>query len=220
MRADYPDGLPAADTLVMRGRGVMRIGPVAVPMRHIVEIEPGEGFVRRMDLTWYGLTIARGEDTFVGGRGRMVTPVGTFEGEKIDQGANIVNWIEVLTVPGVLATREDVSWEPVDVGTARLVFPLGENQDEVLVHFDEMTGRPDTITCQRYKDADETARKILWTARMRDRRELGGVLVATEIDATWEGARKPWATFRYTDVWVNAGTPGIVAAKRVQAKGE
>lgn len=219
LRAEYPDGLPVADSLVMRGRGVMRIGPVPVPMRHVVEIRPGEGFARRMDLTWYGIAFAHGKDTYVGGHGKMVTPVGEFEGDKIDQGANIVNWLEVLAVPGVLATSEGVRWEPVDENSARLVFPLKDAEDSVVVHFDPKTGAPAQVTAQRYKDADTAAKKLLWTAGMRDRKVLGGLQVSGEVDALWEGADKPWATFGYTDVWVNAATPNFDAALATRAGG-
>lgn len=211
LRSSYPDGVPLVDSLVMRGRGVMRIGSIPVPMRHTIEIHPGEGFVRRMDLTWYGIAFAHGKDVFTGGHGVMTTPVGTYEGEKIDQGANMVNWIEALAAPGVLITDPAVRWEPIDESSARLVFPFGDADDEVTMFFDPETGAPTKIVAMRYKDADADARKLVWTARMMDRRVLGGLPVATEVDATWQGFDKPWATFRYTDVWFGASLGEFVA---------
>lgn len=213
LRTAYPGGVPVADTIVMRGTGHMRIGPLPVPMRHRVEIRPGEGFVRRMDLTWYGLAFARGKDTFVRGRGFMSTPVGDFEGDKIDQGADVVNWLETLAAPGVLLTNPEVQWEAVDAHSAQLSYPHDGGRDELTLYFNAVSKLPVRATAMRYKDAGPEAMKLEWTARMRDHETLGGVPVATEIDATWQGARRPWATFDYTDVWVNVGIPEMQAAE-------
>lgn len=200
LRTEYPDGLPMHTNVYMRGTGVMRFGPVAVPFRHQVELVPGEGFVRRMDLTWYGMVIARGKDTYVDGRGFMKTPVGGFGGDKIDQGADVVNWLEALAVPAAVLGDRRVRWEPVDDTSARLVYPHGGGEDSFVLGFDPKSGLPSWAKAQRYKDADATAEKLEWTATMKDRKSFDGVHTATVVDATWEGASKPWATFRMTDV--------------------
>ncbi len=123
-RAEFPQGLPVYDTVVMRGTGTMRIAGIALPFRHLVELRPGRGFYRKMDITWFDIAFLHGLDTFVDGTGVMNTPVGRVDGAKIDQGANVVNWLELLAVPGVLAETPGVRWEPIDQTSARLVVPF------------------------------------------------------------------------------------------------
>ncbi len=88
-RAEFPQGLPVYDTVVMRGTGTMRIAGVGLPFRHVVEVRPGRGFYRKMDITWMNIAFLHGLDTFVDGTGVMNTPVGRVDGPKIDQGANV-----------------------------------------------------------------------------------------------------------------------------------
>lgn len=212
LRADYPDGLPVADSIVMTGRGEMRMAGLRIPMRHRVEIRPGRGFLRRMELTWFGITVAKGRDTFVEGVGKMETPVGPASGPEIDQGANVVNWLEALTLPGTLVEDDRVRWEPVDEDTARLVYPFGDDEDSVLITFGSQTGRPAIIGAKRYRNAGD-AEKADWTAHMWDRAMLeGGVAANRFVDAEWAMDGRPWATFEYESAWANAPVPEYDAA--------
>jgi hypothetical protein len=219
LRADYPDGAPAYDTAYMRGRGVMRIGPLELPFRHRVEYRPGEGFVRQMDLTWYGIAVLHGLDTFVGGRGRMVTPGGAFDGPQIDQGANIANWLEATASPGTLLSDPRVRWEPIDDNSARLVVPLGDEEDSMVIGFDPVTGEPTTARAKRFRGASD-GEKSEWLVEMRDRKRVnGGVRVSSTIDATWVGDARPWATFRYDSGWGNVAVPELDDAERAAEQG-
>jgi len=217
LRADFPNGAPAYDTAYMRGRGVMRIGPLELPFRHRVEYRPGAGFVRQMDLTWYGIAVLHGLDTFVGGHGRMVTPGGAFDGAQIDQGANIANWLEATASPGTLLEDPRVRWEPIDEHSARLVVPFGDAEDSMVIGFDPRTGEPTTARAKRFRGATD-GEKSEWLVQMRGRTTVdGGIRVSTRIDATWVGDPRPWATFEYDSGWGNVGVPELDDAERSEA---
>jgi hypothetical protein len=216
----YPDGLPAYRSLAMRGTGVMRIGPVEMPFRHQAQIRPGEGFVRRMDLTWFDRAILHGLDTYADGTGRMVTPVGPESGSKIDQGANMASWLEALAAPGVLETHPGVRWEPVDDTHARLIIPLGGGSDELVVGFDPVTARPVTARAMRFRGETATERSP-WLVEMSGyRRVEGGLEVATKVDVTWVEMGKPWATFIYDGAWADVAVPEIDAVSAPSAAQE
>ena len=214
LRTDFPDGAPVYDTAVMQGLGVMRIGPLPLPFRHRVEYRPGEGFVRRMDLTWYGVPVLHGLDTFVGSRGRMVTPGGAFDGPQIDQGANIANWLEATASPGTLLSDPRVRWEPVGKTSARLVVPFGDGEDSIVIGFDPESGEPTTARAMRFRGAEDTAKRE-WFVEMSKRTTLDdGVLVSTKTNLTWVGDPRPWATFEYDAGWVNVAVPDLDVAER------
>jgi hypothetical protein len=212
-RAEFPQGLPVYDSVVMRGTGTMRMAGVALPFRHLVELRPGRGFYRKMDITWFDIPFLHGLDTFVDGTGVMNTPVGRVDGPKIDQGANVVSWLELLAVPGVLAESPGVRWEPIDQASARLVVPFADAEDSIVVGFDPRTGEPTTARASRYRGAD-SAEKTGWVATMSNRRRLPGGMgrLAARMDAKWDDDTKPWATFEYEAAWPNAATPGFDAA--------
>lgn len=213
-RADYPQGLPVYDSLAMGGTGVMRIGPLSLPFRHRVEVRPGEGFYRTMDITWFGFRVLRGLDTFVDGKGVMKTPVGPASGPKIDQGANVVSWLEVLASPGTLAEYPGVRWEPIDDDSARLVVPFGEREDSIVIAFDPSTHAPVTAATDRFR-ANESEAKTHWVAHLDERTEFaGGFKTATVVDAQWDGDERPWATFEYDVAQPNGPVPGFDKAAR------
>ena len=196
----------------------MRIAGVALPFRHQLELRPGRGFYRKMDITWFDIAFLHGLDTCVDGVGVMNTPVGRVDGPKIDQGASIIAWLELLAVPGVLAENPRVRWEPIDDASARLVVPFGDGEDSLVIGFDPATGAPATARTYRYRDAD-SAEKTGWLATMRDRKTVPGGMgpIATTVDAQWDGDDRPWATFAYDSAWPNAAVPGYDEASRQSA---
>jgi len=217
-RAEFPSGLPVYDSVVMRGTGTMRIAGVALPFRHHLELRLGRGFYRKMDITWFDIAILHGLDTCVDGVGVMNTPVGRVDGAKIDQGANIIAWLELLAVPGVLAENPRVRWEPIDDTSARLVVPFADGEDSLVIAFDPATAAPASARTYRYRDAD-SAEKTGWVATMRDRRVVPGGLgrIETTVGAQRDGEERPWATFVYDSAWPNAAVPGYDAASAQDA---
>jgi hypothetical protein len=212
-RAEFPAGLPVYDTVVMQGTGIMRIAGIGLPFRHRVELRPGRGFYRKMDLTWFNIAFLHGLDTCIDGVGVMNTPVGPASGPKVDQAANIVSWLELLPVPGVLAENPRVRWEPIDAGSARLVVPYEDGEDSLVVGFDPVSGEPTSARTSRYR-ATDSADKTGWVAMMSDRKQLPGGMgkVASKMDVQWDGDTKPWATFEYQAAWPNAEVPGFDSA--------
>ncbi len=212
LHAEYPLGMPVYDSVLLSGRGVMRMKGVTIPMRHRVEFRPGVGFVRRMDLTWYGIGLLHGRDTFVNEKGRMETPVGPADGDRIDQGANVASWLEAISVPGSLLSDPRVRFEPVDDHTARMVFPFKDGEDSVLIGFDPDTDVPVSAKALRFRGAEDTT-KHEWYVTMRGRRSAGGIWYPAEVDARWEGDPEPWATFAYDAAFPGAPVPELDAAQ-------
>ena len=48
-------GMPKVESFAAGGTGVMRRGPLTMPLRWRVEHHPGDEFVRDMQVTWFGI---------------------------------------------------------------------------------------------------------------------------------------------------------------------
>lgn len=200
-------GLPRIETAVVAGRGVIRRGPLRIPFRFRGEYVPAREYDRAIDLTWFGLPVARARDTFVHGRGTMSAFGRGRTGPDMDQGANMAAWAESLWLPPVLLTDRRARWEPVDDTHARLVFPFGEGEDSITYEFDAGTGRPRVGRAMRYKAGED--HRTEWVVRSLEWRTVRGMLVPVKSDVRWGDEGRPWATFEIDDLALNVPVPAL-----------
>jgi hypothetical protein len=168
-----------------------------------------------MELTWFGMPVFRGRDTFVGGRGalRITGPLGlvdlAYEGEKFDQGANLAMWGELLAyAPSALLLDPRVRWEPIDANTVRLVLPLGEGEDSLRVEFDPRTGLVTRMSGMRYRGEEDE--KTPWRGEASSWRTGRGRAAPHRLTATWEDQGKPYAVLDLEGIAYDADVSGKV----------
>lgn len=186
------------ETAVVWGRGELRLGGVRCPTRFKAYYDVSSGAFRRdMEITWFGVPVFRGCDTYLQDRGvmRITGPRGlvqtTYEGEKIDQGGNLAMWGELLGyAPQALLLDPRVRWEESDASSARLVVPFGQQEDSLRVDFDPGTGLMTQVSGMRHRGQEET--KTPWRGESSSWGTVQGMLVPHCLAGRWEDQKEPY----------------------------
>lgn len=189
--------LPHIESLAAWGRARANFG-IWMPLRFQLFHRPGQAFRRDMEVTWFGLPVLKALDLYLDGKG-MTGPVGNLEtGPQVDQGANLILWAEASLMPSLLVTDPRIRWEAVDDTTARLVFPFGDEQDEMLFHFDPQSGLLTRTSALRYQG--KTGGKISWYAETLSWQRVNGIQVPLRVAITWENQNGPWSYWDFEGV--------------------
>jgi hypothetical protein len=202
-RTLYGEQIPVVDTLVVSGRGTMRIQGITFPSRFRFSHRTGRAYRHDIETTVFGVPVMSVDERFVDGAARLELPFGVSEGPEVDQGANLALWAELVWAPAVWATDPAARWEPVDATTARLIVPFGATTEQFTVTFDPVTGLLQRLRSQRYKGADATA-KTLWINEVREWGQLAGQPVPLVTAVQWGDEDSPWAVLRTEAVLTNA----------------
>lgn len=215
-RAAYGEEAPRVDSLAVYGRARANFG-LWLPLRFRLVHLPGQAFERYMEITWFGRTILKAVDHYAEGRGKT-GPIGReATGPEIDQGANMILWAEAPLMPSLWITDECIRWEAIDKHSARLFFPLGKEEDELVVHFDPETHLITRLTALRYRDAESG--KIPWHADFLDWKTVKNAQAPARIAITWEDQGKPWSYWDLEDYYWNVDI-GPFLTQPVSAKTE
>lgn len=187
----YGDKVPLIRTAVISGRGTMRLFGLPIPIRFRFAHEAGQSFRHEIILTFFGLPIMRGDETFIDGRGWGKTPGGVDEGPGMDQGSNVSLWAEALNwFPAVLVTDPRVRWQSINATTALLRVPHGPAEEVFVVRFDGDSGKVQYFEAMKYKGA--TGRKTLW------------------INGVWSDERRPWIRLDVEEVRLNTNVRSYI----------
>jgi hypothetical protein len=208
----YGERIPVIDTVVVSGRGTMRISGVTFPSRYRFSHRTGEDYRHYIETTVFGAPLLKVDEWFVDGTGRLELPFGVSEGPQVDQGANLALWAELVWAPAVWATNVAAQWEPVDATTARLVVPFGEATESFTVTFDGSTGLLQRMESLRYKGAG-AATRTLWINEVSEWGALDGQSVPLETTVRWGDESTPWAVLRTEEVLYNADLTAYVHAE-------
>jgi hypothetical protein len=201
----YGDQLPVIESVVVTGRA--RVNPFGLwlPARFRFIHDAGRSYRHYIEATVYGRPVMTVNERYVDGRSLVNIPfIGTDEGPKVEQAANIGMWAELAAAaPAVLATDDRVQWRAVDATTAILSVPLGPaGRDEIEAHFDPDTGMLSRMDAWRYRSSKEDA-KVRWTARNEAGPTIPGSVLPAVGSATWADQGRPWAVFTTEDVRYN-----------------
>ena len=197
-QATLGEQIPRIKTAVVWGRGDFNFNGLWTHVRFKSYHDPGSEFLRDQEISWFGMPILRGVDTYLGGKGSLDI-TGLFgllnisdSGEKFDQGQNLALWAEaVYTTPSVLVLDSRVRWEPIDDTSAQLIVPFGEQEEESLrVEFDPETGLITSMLSMRYRDQEET--KTPWRGKYSNWRTVHGIKVPHRVVGTWEDWEEPY----------------------------
>jgi len=191
------------DTFSLWGRARMNRDPLPrLPVTFYSEHRVGWSGRQLLAVTWYGLPVLRGVDTYVAGRGEMRIGRSRIAGPEIDQGENLFLWAELVLVPSVLATRPGVSWEAVSDRSARLRVPFGDGEDEMIFRFDPDTGLLVEGRAMRYQGVGTA--KVGWRIGYERWTRFEDGLFPGRITVTWEDRGRPWFVLDIDGVAVNA----------------
>lgn len=216
----YGDAVPVYTSAVISGRGPLRIRGVTFPARFRFIHIPGEGYRHYIQTTFFGFPLLSVNERYINGESLFETPFGVIDNDpRVNQGANLGLWGEMIWYPAALLTEPGVRWEPVDDVTAVLVVPFagggpgpfGEQDQRFIARFDPDTGLLHLLESMRYK-GEEAEDKTLWVNEALSWREVDGHLIPSVGAVTWFDEGSPWAVFTVEDIVLNVDVSEAIRA--------
>jgi hypothetical protein len=166
--------------------------------------------VSELQVGLMGLTLLRGLDAYVDGRGFTCVGSELSIGSEVDQGAFHVLFLETLLVPA--AWPADLRWETVHSGAARVVIPFRSGTERADLEFDPNTGLPTSYATDRYKRPGGP--KVRWTVSLASWRAFGALDYPTEFVVRWSDEAQPWLRMRINTVVLDPPTAEPMARAR------
>lgn len=207
----YPDGTPTPKTVVMRGSGRLRRKPLPwLPMKVRIFVRPGSDRVMDILVGMGPLTVMRGLDAYIDGRGFTKVAGSMDTGPEFDQGAFHTIVLETLIFPSSWS-RLGITWEPIDEDSARLLAPFKDGTETATVRFDPATALPFAYEVPRHRGRGP---KIGWRVEMHEWRRFGPVWEPGRITVRWTDEPKPWFTMRIRQVVLDADVSDALARAR------
>lgn len=212
-RQRYGDSIPVITSAVISGRAQMRpAGPLFFPARFRFSYVAGQAYRHYIEMTLFGLPLIKANEHYVNGKGRMdITVIGTDEGEKIDEAANLSLWAEASLFPAVYLTDQRVRWQAIDDDTAVLVVPFRDGPQRFVVRFDSATGWMTWIESMRYHSSSSTG-TVLWLNHFPGMGTLDGKPFPTRGDVIWMDDGKPWFSMTVEDAVFNVDVGEYIRA--------
>jgi len=138
---------------------------------------------------WEGKTaMFTARDMYLANKGRLiVTLLSLFkivdgQGESFNQG-ELLRWLgESVWFPTNLLPSENLQWSPIDSSSAKLTF----NYNDIEVSYDVSFNDKNEITQMKTKRYMGENDLETWVGKFRNYKEINGVIIPTEIEATWK----------------------------------
>jgi hypothetical protein len=217
LRVARPELDARPDAIFIEGPARFKRGRLPyLPLRIRAWNRLGRDRVSELEVRILGLTVLRGLDAYVDGRGftRVGSDVST--GPGIDQAAFHVMFLETLLVPS--AWTPEIRWEPMRADAARVLVPFRDAVEEAVVTFDPATGLPQTYATDRYRTPDRP--KVWWTAMLGPWRSFGPVFYPETISIQWADDELPWLQMRIARASADPDMTEPLARARAVLDGE
>ncbi len=193
----FGNEVPRVASMVTWGRARARFG-LWMPLRFQLYHRPGQAFLRKMEVTWFGLPVLHALDQYLNSEG-ATGPVNNLEtGPKVNQGANLILWAEATFYPSILLTDPRLRWESIDETSARLIYPFDGKDEELIFYFDPDTGLPTRTWGLRYQGA--SGEKVPWFAEILSWQTVDGRQLPRRVAVTWEADGAPWSYWDFEGV--------------------
>lgn len=193
----FGDQLPRVESMVAWGRARANFG-LWMPLRFRLYHHPGYDFRREMEVTWFGIPVLKALDQYINGVG-MTGPVGKADtGPRVDQGSNMILWAEAPFYPSLLVTDPRIRWEAIDETSARLRFPFGDQEDELVYHFDATSGLLTHMTALRYQGG--SGEKVGWRVDFQRWQTVNGMQLPLRVAITWANQGGPWSYWDFEEI--------------------
>jgi hypothetical protein len=197
----------AIETLVMEGRGRVRIGrlpwmPINIWMHHRL----GRDYVGLIRVRPAGLTVLSVIDAYVDGAG--ITKIGPAAsiGPEVDQGAFLGMWAAAVAYPSTWSGG--VRWRAVDERSARVRLPFGNGSEEARIDFDPQLGFPVRFEADRYRTVGGP--KLRWYGDSSDWRSWDGIPAPRRVTAWWSDQPTPWFEMSVESVRANVDVDQMI----------
>lgn len=193
----FGDQVPRVEAMMAWGRARANFG-LWMPLRFRLYHQPGQAFKREMEVTWFGWPVLQALDQYINGVG-LTGPVGNAEsGPQVNQGANMILWAEAPFYPSLLITDPRIRWEAMDDSSARLIFPFGDQEDELVYHFDPKSGLITYLSAMRYQGSNPE--KVGWRVDFQSWQTVNGMQVPLRVAITWANQSGPWSYWDFEEI--------------------
>ncbi len=198
------DQIPLVQTAVVSGRARLRLFGLRFPARFRFVYLAGRAYRHDIEVTFFGRPLMKVHEVYHDGKARLELPFGVIEGEpKVDAAANLGLWGESIWLPSILVTDRRVRWEAIDGTSARLIVPLGDDEeDRFTATFDPQSGLLVSLEAMRWKDPDSET-KLRWSNVPLGWRSFHGVMIPSPASTTWQDEGAPWAVWTIEQVVYN-----------------
>jgi hypothetical protein len=132
----------------------------------------------------------KGEDRYMGGKGRMrimlmgMVPIIDMQGPKLDQ-ATLVRYLSEMPWFPSAALSEYITWEPIDDTSAKATMTYEGVTASGIFHF-HPDGSLKDMVAQRYRLVGKDLVLDTWETPAEGEREFNGVTIAARGEAIWK----------------------------------
>jgi hypothetical protein len=186
-------GRPSVGTVRLTQRGRMRPNAgqpwFGLHAEEHYSVRP-PGFVWDASLRVGPFSLVRARDMYADGEGRMLIkalglfPIADVGGPEMDQASMMRYLSEMIWFPTAFL-EDNVSFEPVDAGSARVTFTDGGRTASAVMFFDE-TGRFVDFVTERGHIADGETTLEQWSTPMAEYGEFAGLRLPVRGSAVWK----------------------------------
>ena len=173
--------------------------------------EPGFIWHARTRLLRFLWITAR--DRYYRGQGNMLIKflstftMGDVKGKEMDEASLIRFVAEMPAYPTALLSARYLSWEPVDINSARAIARHEGHEVSMVFHFNEVGQVTSVTTPDRCRQVRGGLVKTHWTGHIGDYQEINGMRIPREMEAVWNLPKGDFSYGRFTVTEIEYNNP-------------